>query len=1142
MRRLTLSSLALLLLSVAPGGAQQGNRPPAALRTRPDPAALHAVSHEAAAPLLRQLVTLDLRDAPFAMALREISHQLGGRLMYDETAASVQRRVTLQRKDIRAGEALERILAGTGLEVVASDGGSVILVKPATRRAVQDSATVRGRILDASTSSPVPHAVVTLQGRGRQAMADETGYFVLSGIPAGERVLSFSRIGYRTTTVSLTLAPGQDTTIVITMPSEPIALRGVVTTISGERRRAEVGNSIATIDAVREVELHAYRDLSDLLAGRGNGLVSVPGGGSPNAPTRHRIRGINSINASNDPIVIIDGIRALTSYERCIDGNLAGCYNMPSRYDDFNLEDIESIEILKGPSAAAMWGSDASAGVIVIKTKRGRPGPTRWTVHYEEGFTSAPTDFPVPIHGLGRPPNGTAVMRCTLADQAQGYCIPIDSVAGGFNRYAHPRTTSMATGRTRDIGLSASGGSETVQFHFSGGYRTDLGSAKMPDIDQKLVREALGRPLPRWMVRPDAKTTASFTGRITGRFSEALDYSITTGFIQLDGRTGPDGVMDAVNDLRSAADTFELSNGWREFFVERPHRANRFTGGLALDWHPVPWFSGRAAFGRDYVFTNQGEIRRRGWCLPFCTTTSRDALGQVAYKEGRQLLQTVDLGGSFQFPILDGRVLLRTSFGAQHTRNKTWSITGTSYDLAVGRVDFNSTPAANRDVLQSSDDRATFGTYVEQSIGLNDRLFLGAALRRDIGSALGERVAPFYPKWHVSWLATEEPWLAGLRSRGIDLRLRGAYGHAGVQPATTAKYRSFGQLPRFVESDGTFGTNYAYLSGVGNADLLPERSREIEAGFELGLWEDRLMVDFTYFHKYTREAIVSRQLAPSLGLSSTARQAYNVGNVRNTGMEALVIARLIDRPELQATVELGYSSRDNELVELGAGVQPFSITASNIDLAAIMDNDAVVMPGYPLFGRWARPILGYADANGDGIISPNEVKLGDTLVYMGSSLPKADLSIRPIIDLWNGRVRVAAAFDYTYDLTQYNFYAANMWFTSRGIYDPNQPLSVQACQAANGPPINNDFCFYERVNVLRLRNASLVVAAPEPLVRLLRASSGTFHVIGSNLGVWSDYSGLDPMVNTEPASGNRMVNDMVVPRGQTWTFRLRLTY
>ena len=111
---------------------------------------------------------------------------------------------------------------------------------------------------------------------------------------------------------------------------------------------------------------------------------------------------------------------------------------------------------------------------------------------------------------------------------------------------------------------------------------------------------------------------------------------------------------------------------------------------------------------------------------------------------------------------------------------------------------------------------------------------------------------------------------AGLQDRGISLRAcAAAFGNAGLQPSTTAKFRSFAAVPRFVEPDGTFGSNYAYLNGLGNAELRPERTRETEGGFELGLWHDRLTIDFTYFNKFTRDAIVSRQLAPSLGLNST---------------------------------------------------------------------------------------------------------------------------------------------------------------------------------------------------------------------------------------------------------------------------------
>lgn len=1133
---------ALLLVSSSVGLARQTGRPSTTAGAHPDQARSVVTAGESGAPLLRQLITLDLRDVPLGEALREISRQLGGRLMYDASVNALSHHVTLQREDISAGQALREILTGTGLEVVVPSGGSLILLKQAApKRVVQDTVALRGRVVDAGSGAPVPQVVVTVGGSNQVAVTGENGLFSFARLPAGQHVLSFRRIGYQSTSLTLEVSAALDSLIVVPLSVAPISLSELVTTVSGNQMRYEVGNSIPVINAELEVQNNSYRNLSDLLAGRGNGLIALPGSGSVNSPTRLRIRGINSINMSNDPIVIIDGVRALTGYERCNDGKLRGCDNLPSRFDDLDLDDIESVEILKGPSAAAMWGSDASNGVIVIKTKRGQAGPTRWTVRYDEGFTTAPTDLRVPVQGLGTAANGTAVRTCSLADQAAGYCVPIDSVAGGFNRYAHPRTTSMALGRTRDLGVSASGGSESVQYYFSGGYRYDLGTAKMPEVDQRLVRQALGRPLDDWMVRPDAKTTTNFTGRITGRFNNKADYAITTGFVQTNSRTGGDGVMGATSDLRSVADTFELSRGWDQFYVERKYQVTRFVGSLSFNWRPTSWLSGRAVLGRDYAFTNGGEYRRRGWCLPFCTTNSRDASGAMDYSEGRRMVQTVDLGGTLRIPVYDGRVVFRTAVGAQHTRTKRQDISGSAYDLAVGRIDFNAAPAANRSVSQSSDDRATFGMYLDQSIGFNERLFVSAALRRDIGSALGREVAPLYPKWSISWLASEEPALR-LYERGISLRLRGAFGHAGVQPSTTAKYRSFGQHSRYIEPDGTYGSNVAYISGIGNADLRPERSIESEGGFELGLWNDRLMIDFTYFHKLTRDAIVSRQLAPSVGLSSTARQYYNVGNVRNTGMEIFVNSRIIDRPDFTWSLALGWASRENELISLGPGVEPFSITASNIDLATVMANDGVVMPGYPLFGRWARPVLGYSDVNGDGIITANEVKLGNTLEYIGPSQPKADAFIRPEVTFWQGRIRIASDFEYVHGITQVNSYASSMRFFSASAFDPNTPLRAQACIAAASSPINNEYCFYETVNVLRLRNLSIGFTAPQSVARFFRAQAASFHILGSNLGVWSSYDGVDPMANTAEAAGNRMLGGAAVPRGTTWTLRTRLTF
>jgi TonB-dependent SusC/RagA subfamily outer membrane receptor len=1142
MRQVLLACAVLLLI---PGwGVAQGTVPPSqAANLSRAPVQFEMGPGAIRAPVLQKLIALELREATLTEALQAVSSQLDSRLMFADSDVG-DRRVTLVSGEIRASTALERILAGTGLGVIIPDGGSAVLVKPipVTEPEQQPQfVALAGRVIDSGTGGPVAQVLVTIDGGTQRSMTNEHGRFVFLRVPVGQRAVSFERIGYRPVTEPVVLVAGQDKAITVNMTSEPIRMEELVATVSGQEMRYRVGNSIARIDVATEAERFQFRDLSDILASRSDGVIVTPGGGSTNSPTRLRIRGLNSINASNDPIVIIDGVRALSGFRSCSDGNLPGCDNVPSRFDDLDINSIETLEVLKGPAAAAMWGSEASAGVIVITTNRGQPGPTRWRMQYDEGFAYAPTDLRVPVQGLGSPVNGTAVMTCTIQNQAAGLCVPIDSILGGFNRFTDPRTTSVATGRTRQYDISASGGAEAVQFFLAGGFRDEVGTSKMPEIDQKMVRESLGQALPDWMIRPDGRTSYNFTGRLTGQLGDRLRYGLTTNYVHIDSRSGPDGVMGATSDLRTEADTLDLSRGWESFYVQREHQASRFTGSLMLNWNPTTWFSGRAVVGRDFAYTDDGAYRRRGWCLPYCNTTSQDATGRVDRTEGRDMAQTVDLGGQLNVPIMDGAVTLHTAAGAQHTRVKTFDFRGTAHNLPVGRIDFNAAPAANRNVFQSSAERATFGVYVHQTVGMHDRLFLSGAVRRDIGSALGAEVAPLYPKFAVSWVASQEP-LFGLADRDISLRLRTAYGHAGMQPSETAKYRSFGQSSNFVDLDGSHGGIFAWIGGMGNAELRPERTREMEGGFELGFWRDRVMFDFTYFHKFTMDAIVSRHLAPSLGLFSTTRQWYNVGDVRNTGIEASVVARLLEMRGAQLSLNVGYAARENMLVSLGEGVEPFSITASNIDLATIMANDGVVMPGYPLFGRWARPVLGYSDRNGDGLITADEIRLGDELVFMGPSQPKADVTIMPSLTLWNGRVGMYTNFGYIHGLTQLNQWAANMRHFTAAAYDPDTPLHVQACYAAAAPPYNNQYCFYETTNILRLRTASVRFALPRALTDWMGASTGNVSILGSNLGVWTAFDGIDPMVNTASPSGNRNISSAVMPRGKTFTFRTNLSF
>jgi hypothetical protein len=372
----------------------------------------------------------------------------------------------------------------------------------------------------------------------------------------------------------------------------------------------------------------------------------------------------------------------------------------------------------------------------------------------------------------------------------------------------------------------------------------------------------------------------------------------------------------------------------------------------------------------------------------------------------------------------------------------------------------------------------------------------------------------------------------------VTLRLRAAFGPAGIQPASGAKFRTYSQSATFVNPDGSLG-NIAAIGGIGNADLRPERSIEREGGFELGLWHDRFTLDFTAFRKFTQDAILDRDLGPSLGLSVIGAQSFNVGNVLNTGVEATFGGQVVASRLFTWNMQFGFASRRNRLVTLGRNIERF--TVSGKFLPSANDDDALIAEGYPLFGRWGRPVLGFSDLNGDGIIARNEIRLDDSLVFIGPSEPKYDLSIHQDVGIWNDRIHVGADLQYVHGLTQYNSYAASMRFYSLANYDRSTPLTTQACLTA-AQDLSDAYCYYETVNYLRFNNLSVVYTAPPNIARFLRAQSASFAVLANNLGLWTGYNGVDPATNTAEAAGNQYIGGATVPQPRSWTFRVRLTF
>ena len=302
------------------------------------------------------------------------------------------------------------------------------------------------------------------------------------------------------------------------VPSATI-LSGVVTTATGVQRKMEVGSDITTlnVDSVRQVA--PISSVTDLLATRVPGLTIVHSSGTPGDPARLRLRGAGSVQLNNDPIVIVDGIRVYASQSDQRNANLApskagggvlnsGQYNAPSPLDQIDPSSIETIEVLKGPSASAIYGSDAASGVIVITTKKGQAGPARWSLDVADGVTWLPGQWPTNYYRFGYDDYGTGPL-CPWYD----FRCKVDSLVP-FQALNDSRYTVFSHGNEQQATLTVSGGVPTLTYNVTGSTQATLGNLKLPASEVQRYDSLYGL-IPHALVRPDRYTTWGVTGSLT---------------------------------------------------------------------------------------------------------------------------------------------------------------------------------------------------------------------------------------------------------------------------------------------------------------------------------------------------------------------------------------------------------------------------------------------------------------------------------------------------------------------------------------------------------------------------------------------------------------------------------------------------
>jgi TonB-linked SusC/RagA family outer membrane protein len=1002
----------------------------------------------------------------------------------------------------RIGRAGRGLLRGAALV-------AAVLGLSAGSAAAQQS--VSGRVTDAQTGQPIAAAQVSLVGTNIAALTSSDGRYTLRNVPPGTMTVRVLSIGYSDQSRAVSVAAGQTVAADFELRASAIALSPVVVTATGEQRRVEVGNAVAFVNAAQITRTQVVTNMADLLTARAAGVQVIPGT-QTGAGVRVRIRGNSSLSLTNNPIYIIDGVR-VEGTTGSMSVGVGG--TTPARINDLNPNEIESIEIVRGPSASTLYGTDAANGVIVIQTKRGVAGRPQWTYYTEQTAITDRNNYPDAYWGWRSGPTAATTstrqnfVQCILTQVATGACAQ-DSVTM-YNLHKDKEATPFGVGYRQSHGMQVRGGSDVVRYFLHGEWEDEAGRMKIPEFDQRWLdaRNITLRPEQR---TPNAMNRISTRGNfdidLARNFNVGVNASFTDQLIRLP-RSDDSGVPGLATNtyggpgykymLNAAGDTL---HGYRTVTPRETYGTvteqgiNRAIGSVAGSWRPAEWLTSRAMFGMDFIVRKDRQLCR----FMECPVSGQDHLG--FRHDNRTTFGTYTFDGSVganrQFA---ENIFGKTTAGVQYTRSTFDRNGATGRQLPPGAATVSA--GALREADEVNSESRTLGGYVEQHLALNDRLFLTGAVRSDRNSAFGaDFKTVFYPKFSASWVVSDEPWMPSAEWLSL-LRLRTAYGASGVQPGTTAAVEFFTTAQYVGESGEQSGLIY---SALGNRSLKPERSTELEVGFDGTLWDGRVSAELTWYNKNSRDQLISRVLPPSLGTGQTSR-LENLGHVRNWGWEYLVDLQLVQTRNFGWNVSVNGSANANELVSLG-GVPPL-ITATQQN-----------REGYPLFGWWSRPILSYEDKNGDGILfwSTNaairEVEVGDTATFHGPSMPKREIALTSGIDLLDRRLRLSGMVDYKGGHLIYNnserIRCASR-ANCRALIDRTAPLQDQARVVAVRQ-FGTVAGFFEKGDFVRLRELSLSYDVPTSFVqRTFRGRSLMASLAARNLGtIWTEYTGVDP--------------------------------
>ena len=763
--------------------------------------------------------------------------------------------------------------------------------------------TITGLVEDGQTGTPLSSVQVFIETLDIGGLSESNGRYALQNLPAGTHAVSAARLGYQTLVLEVTVAAGATVSLNFGLIRQALGLDEIIVTgTAGGTQRRAIGNVVSQLDAAALAEVVPATNLEQLLGTRVAGVTLVPGSGSVGFDTQSiRIRGNSSAALSNDPIIYIDGIRM-----NSLAPEVTGYMVRPSRLNDINPDDIESIEIIKGPAAATLYGTEASNGVIQIITKRGAQGAPRFDASVQYGFNWLANSAEKVDSIFAISPETGQVFGMNLYEQE------IERFGEPIHQY----------GPLTNYNLSVRGGTDLIRYFASVNRQDQEGIVDWNTDQRQTGRLNLGLSASENL---NVDLNMSFTERASREddgWWRALNWGQPLTALDVGGR-----------DDQRRGFSGQPPEAKRDFhFVEEV--VDRRTASLTLNYTPTQWLRHRFITGVDVT------ANRRSNFYPLDTEFEwfgrRGRTGEKATINSETRLVSLDYSGSTVFRLMDDQLGSTTSFGLQYY-NRSFnlaSILGTGF--ATSSLSTVGAAAQITDWDEDIIENATVGLYVQQQFDWEDRFFVTGAIRGDDNSAFGINYdAAYYPKVSSTWVMSEEEfWNFDSVN---EFRVRGAWGAAGQQPDTFAASRLYEAVT------GPGGVSILTPSDFGNAELAPEKGEELEVGFDASLWDDRVGLNFTAYWRTTKDAIVEQPIPPSLGFPSN--QLVNIGEIKNWGTETELNLQILTQDPLRWDLSVTFATLDNEITDLG-GVSSIPVRRGRFHIE-----------GYPLANIFSEKVV-----------------------------------------------------------------------------------------------------------------------------------------------------------------------------------------